>query len=81
MALGLSFIGAAFACALAADGWSAESMPGRPLVMRRSRGAEGEDTIEPFGEVGRMEPGKVDVAAWQQRCSDLGIRDLPLAPV
>ena len=79
--LGVGFIGAAFTCALAAHGWSAESMPGRPVVMRRGQAADGEDTIEPFVEVNRMARGDLDAAAWQERCSRLGIRDLALAPV
>src|SRR6266566_1100317 len=73
--LGIGLAGSAFAVALANSGWSAESMPGRPVVMRR-----GDATLEPFGEVSRLASGEVDVTAWQQRCWDLGIRDVSLAP-
>ncbi len=73
--LGVGLAGAAFATALADSGWTAESLPGRPVAMRH-----GEVTIEPFLEVNRMARGEVDAPAWQQRCVELGIRDLPLAP-
>jgi len=73
--LGLGLAGAAFTVALANNGWSAESLPGRRVALRR-----GEVTMEPFAEVGRIAVGEVDAQAWQQRCWDLGIRDLSLAP-
>jgi hypothetical protein len=72
--LGVGLAGAAFATALADHGWSAESLPGRSVVMRC-----GELTVEPFSEVDRMARGEVDAATWQQRCAQLGIGDLPLA--
>ncbi len=56
-------------------GWHAESLPGRPVVMRN-----GDATVEPFVEVNRLSRGEVDTPAWQQSCSDLGIRDVPLVP-
>jgi heat shock protein HtpX len=73
--LGLGLAGAALAVALADNGWSAESLPGRPVVMRR-----GEATLEPFAEVNRLAAGEIDVETWQRRCSDLGIRDVSLVP-
>jgi Zn-dependent protease with chaperone function len=73
--LGLGLAGAAFAVALANNGWSAETLPGRPVEMRR-----GDATLKPFGEVGKLAAGEVDAPTWQQRCWDLGIRDLSLAP-
>jgi hypothetical protein len=73
--LGIGLAGAALAVALAQNGWSAESLPGRPVVMRR-----GEATLEPFAEVNRLAAGEVDVETWQRRCADLGIRDVSLAP-
>jgi hypothetical protein len=73
--LGVGLAGAAFAVALADHGWAAESLPGRPVVMRR-----GDAALEPFIEVNRMARGEVETAAWQQRCSDLGIGDYPLKP-
>ena len=73
--LGIGLAGAAFAVALAQNGWSAESLPGRPVVMRR-----GDVTLEPFGEVSKLAAGEVDARTWQQRCWDLGIRDVSLAP-
>jgi hypothetical protein len=73
--LGIGLAGAALANALGQNGWSAESLPGRPIVMRR-----GEQTLEPFVEVNKLASGEVDVDTWQRRCWDLGIRDLSLAP-
>ena len=73
--LGIGLAGAALANALAQNGWSAESLPGRPVVMRR-----GELMLEPFIEVNRLARGEVDADTWQRRCWDLGIRDLSLAP-
>jgi heat shock protein HtpX len=73
--LGVGLAGAALANALAQNGWSAESLPGRPIVMRR-----GEDSLEPFAEVNRLARGELDVDAWQRRCWELGIRDLGLMP-
>jgi hypothetical protein len=73
--LGVGLAGAAFANALAQNGWSAESLPGRPIVMR-----QGEASLEPFAEVNRLARGEVDADAWQRRCWALGIRDLGLMP-
>jgi Zn-dependent protease with chaperone function len=73
--LGIGLAGAALTVALADHGWAAESLPGRPVVMRR-----GASSIEPFVEANRLARGETDAAAWQQRCADLGIKDLPLAP-
>jgi heat shock protein HtpX len=73
--LGIGLAGAALATALAQNGWSAESLPGRPVVMRR-----GDVTLEPFREVDRLARGEQDADSWQRRCWDLGIRDLSLAP-
>lgn len=73
--LGIGLAGAALAVALAQNGWSAESLPGRPVVMRR-----GDSTLEPFAEVNRLAAGEVDMEAWQRRCSELGIRDISLVP-
>jgi heat shock protein HtpX len=74
--LGIGLAGAALANALAQNGWTAESLPGRPVVMRH-----GDATLEPFVEVNRLAHGETDVDTWQRRCWDLGIRDLGLAPV
>lgn len=74
-ALGVGFAGAAFATALAQNGWAAESLPGRSLVMRR-----GEAAIEPFSEVTKLASGEVAADTWRRRCWDLGIRDLSLMP-
>jgi Zn-dependent protease with chaperone function len=74
-ALGFGLAGAAFVNALAQNGWSVESLPGRPVTMRR-----GDATLQPFAEVDRLARGEVGTEAWQRRCWDLGIRDLSLAP-
>jgi Zn-dependent protease with chaperone function len=74
-ALGVGLAGAALANALAQNGWTAESLPGRPVVMRR-----GEASLEPFVEVSKLARGEVDTDTWQRRCWDLGIRDLSLQP-
>jgi len=34
--------------------------------------------VEPFVEANRLARGELDAEAWRQRCTDLGIRDLPL---
>ena len=73
--IGLGLASSALANALAQNGWTAESFPGRPFMMRR-----GEVVLEPFSEVKRLASGEVDVESWQRRCWDLGIRDLSLAP-
>jgi heat shock protein HtpX len=73
--LGIGLAGAALTVALAQNGWIAESLPGRPIVMRH-----GDDVLEPFNEVDRLAREGVSAEAWQQRCWDLGIRDLSLAP-
>src|SRR5438445_438019 len=73
--LGVGLAGAAFAVALADHGWTAESLPGRPVAMRRDG-----DSLKPFVEVNRLARGEVDMPAWQQRCTDLGIRDYSLTP-
>jgi len=70
--LGVGLAGAALTCALASSGWTTESMPGRPVLMRR-----GDQTMEPFVEANRLARGELDAEAWRRRCSDLGIRDLP----
>lgn len=74
--VGIGVAGAALVTALAQNGWTAESLPGRPVVMRR-----GEAAIEPFVVVSQLARGEVDVDTWQRRCWDLGVRDLGLAPV
>jgi heat shock protein HtpX len=73
--LGVGLAGAALATALAQNGWTAESLPGRPITMRR-----GDAAIQPFDEADRLARGEIDVETWQRRCWDLGIRDLSLAP-
>jgi hypothetical protein len=73
--LGIGLAGAALANALAQNGWTAESLPGRPVVMHR-----GDATLEPFVEINKLARGETDVDTWQRRCWDLGIRDLGLAP-
>jgi heat shock protein HtpX len=73
--LGIGLAGAALAVALSQNGWTAESLPGRPIVMRR-----GDDVLEPFNEVDRLARADLGAEAWQQRCWALGIRDLSLAP-
>ena len=74
-AVGVGLAGAAFANALAQNGWAVESLPGRPVTMRR-----GDLALQPFAEVDLLARGEVDVETWQRRCWDLGIRDLSLAP-
>ena len=73
--LGVGLAGAALATALAQNGWAAESLPGRPITMRR-----GDAVLEPFEEADRLARGEIDPETWQRRCWDLGIRDLSLAP-
>jgi len=73
--LGVGLAGAALATALSQNGWTAESLPGRPITMRR-----GDAVLQPFEEADRLARGEVDTETWQRRCWDLGIRDLSLAP-
>ena len=73
--LGVGLAGAALTTALSQNGWTAESLPGRPVVMRR-----GASTMEPFDAVNKLAQGEVDAETWQRQCWDLGIRDLSLAP-
>jgi hypothetical protein len=73
--LGVGLAGAALATALAQNGWAAESLPGRPITMRR-----GDAVLEPFEEADRLARGEIDPETWQRRCWELGIRDLSLAP-
>jgi hypothetical protein len=72
--LGIGVAAAALTVALAGHGWTAESMPGRPVVMRRA-----DQTVEPFVEANRIARGETDAAAWRRRCSELGIQDLALS--
>ena len=73
--LGLGLAGAALAATLADSGWTVESLPGRPVVMR-----SGESPMEPWIEVDKLANGATDVDTWRQRCDELGIRDLSLSP-
>jgi hypothetical protein len=73
--IGFGLASAALANALSQNGWTAESLPGSPIRMRR-----GDAVVEPFVEVDRLTRGEVDAETWQRRCWDLGIRDLSLAP-
>jgi Zn-dependent protease with chaperone function len=73
--IGFGLASAALANALSQNGWTAESLPGSPIRMRR-----GDAVVEPFVEVDRLTRGEVDLETWQRRCWDLGIRDLSLAP-
>jgi heat shock protein HtpX len=74
--LGVGLAGAALATALSQNGWTAESLPGRPITMRR-----GDAVLQPFDEADRLARGEIDTETWQRRCWDLGIRDLSLAPL
>jgi heat shock protein HtpX len=73
--LGIGLAGAALAAALAGQGWTVESLPGRPVVMRR-----GESSINPWVELDELASGATDVESWRHRCDELGIRELSLAP-
>ena len=73
--LGIGLAGAALAAALADHGWAIESLPGRPVVLRRD-----EATLEPWLEIDRLTSGATDAETWRRRCDELGIRDLSLSP-
>ena len=64
---------AAFALSLGALGWTAETLPGDEVVLRR-----GADELRPYSELQDVVTGKTPLAAWQQRCAVLGIAAVPL---
>jgi len=64
---------AAFAVALRSIGWTADTLPGDEVVLRK-------DTAElrPYSELDALISGKSTLDAWQARCAAAGIDDLPL---
>lgn len=73
--IGVWLAGSALATALFQNGWTAESLPGEHVLLRR-----GDSVIDPFKEVNSLARGEVDADTWQRRCWELGIRDLSLVP-
>jgi heat shock protein HtpX len=61
-------IGAALAVALVGTGWTVESLPGAPFVLRR-----GADNVEPFSIMLELLQGKLTERGWQERAAALGI--------
>jgi heat shock protein HtpX len=66
-------IGAAFATALADDGWQVVASVGEPISLTR-----GEERIEPFSIAPDLASGDLDPEAWRARCRNAGIADLAL---
>jgi Zn-dependent protease with chaperone function len=64
---------AAFALALRPLGWTAETLPGDEVVLRK-------DTAEfrPYSELGALVGGQTSLDAWRARCAAIGIGDAPL---
>jgi hypothetical protein len=67
-------IGAALAVALVGTGWTVESLPGAPFVVRR-----GADSVEPFSIMLELLDGKLTEKGWQERVAALGIANLRLS--
>lgn len=67
-------VGAALAVALVGSGWTAESLPGAPFVLRR-----GADSVEPFSIVLELLQGKLTEQDWQERAAALGIANYRLS--
>ncbi|HKQ97070.1 MAG TPA: M48 family metallopeptidase [Candidatus Polarisedimenticolia bacterium] len=68
-------LGAGLGHALLRAGWAVTSLPGEPIRLAR-----GSDIVEPFEAVQSMADQTLTEAAWQGRCSDLGIAGLGLEP-
>lgn len=67
-------VGAALAVALVGTGWTVESLPGAPFVLRR-----GADSVEPFSIVLELLQGKLTERDWQERAAALGIANYRLS--
>jgi heat shock protein HtpX len=67
-------LAAALAVALAATGWTLESLPGAAPLLRR-----GTDSVEPFRVIQELLGGKLTEQAWRERAEALGIGHLRLA--
>jgi heat shock protein HtpX len=67
-------IGAALAVALAATGWTLESLPGAAPILRR-----GPESVEPFRVVQELLGGTLTEPAWRERAAALGIGQLRLS--
>jgi Zn-dependent protease with chaperone function len=67
-------IGAALAVALVGTGWTVESLPGAPFVVRR-----GAESVEPFSIMLELLDGKLTEKGWQDRVAALGIANLRLS--
>lgn len=59
--------------ALRRDGWEIESIPGQPVVCRRA-----EQTLDPYGAIGRAGEEPPPAVEWAQTAEQLGIAQLPL---
>ena len=71
----LNAAGSALCLALRERGFTAESPPGEPIVMRR-----GADRWVVFVELGRLVNGELTPDEWLARCRALGVADLSLLP-
>jgi hypothetical protein len=58
---------------LLSDGWTAETLPGDEIVLRRDR-----CEFRPFSELNAMVQGHVTRDQWRERCAALRIADAPL---
>jgi Zn-dependent protease with chaperone function len=66
---------AAFCLTLAPVGWSAETLPGDEVVLRK-----GNTVLRPWSELRDVMEGKTALADWKTSCALIGIDALPLRP-
>ncbi|MGZ4787885.1 MAG: hypothetical protein ACXVZX_05150 [Terriglobales bacterium] len=56
------------------DGWTIRTSPGEPMVFEKS-----DKKIRPFELMQEISRGDLKHEAWEKRCEQLGIANLPLA--
>jgi len=71
---GLRLLAAAVGVALAAQGWSAESLPGEPVTFRR-----GDQELAPLTAVRRLADRELDAQGWYRQIQELGLGNAWLA--
>jgi hypothetical protein len=64
---------AAIAVRVAALGWSVDALPGHETILRLN-GHE----LRPYSELRAVLDGRVPASRWRERCTELGIADVPL---
>lgn len=69
-------ISSALTVLLHQHGWTIDTAPGQPVVMRC-----GEQQIEPMNVFPRLQAGELSAEAWRAQCTALGIGEVDLAQV